>query len=105
MIDEAIAATTTSAASGRGWTPTPASSWSAARSCRRGTCPRRRRRSWTSALRLERLLAIEGPGWLVEDRWADPAQRPAILRAIRSVETEPTLLGQSSHLLAVARRP
>jgi hypothetical protein len=31
-------------------------------------------------------------------------QRPAILRAIRAVERELSLLGQSGHLLAVARR-
>ena len=34
----------------------------------------------------------------------DPARRERVLRAIRRVETEPSLLGASSHLLAVARR-
>lgn len=57
-----------------------------------------------AGLELEELLAVEGPGWLFEDRWADPVQRAGILRAIRAVEREPSLLGQSSHLLAIARR-
>ena len=51
---------------------------------------------------------VEGPGFLVGDfaeRWADPGRREALLRAARSVETEPDLLGASSHLLAVARKP
>jgi SAM-dependent methyltransferase len=56
-----------------------------------------------AGLQLENLLAIEGPGWLFADRWADRSQRPGILRAIRTVEREPSLLGQSGHLLAVAR--
>jgi SAM-dependent methyltransferase len=59
---------------------------------------------WDAGLELEGLLAIEGPGWLFEERWADPAQRASILRAVRAVEREPSLLGQSGHLLAVARR-
>jgi SAM-dependent methyltransferase len=57
-----------------------------------------------AGLDLEAVLAIEGPGWLFEDRWTDSAQRDSVLRAIRAVEREPSLLGQSSHLLAVARR-
>jgi SAM-dependent methyltransferase len=57
-----------------------------------------------AGLELEAVLAVEGPGWLFQDRWADPAQRDSILRAARAVEREPTLLGQSSHLLAIAHR-
>ena len=54
------------------------------------------------------LLNVEGPGFVIQDfetRWADPARRDAILDAARLVETEPTLMGMSSHLLVVARRP
>ena len=40
----------------------------------------------------------------VEQRLADPARRERVLAAIRRVETEPSLLGASSHLLAVASR-
>lgn len=60
-----------------------------------------------AGLSLQALLAIEGPAWLLPDirqRLADPAGRERVLRAIRRVETEPSLLGASSHLLAVARR-
>jgi ubiquinone/menaquinone biosynthesis C-methylase UbiE len=53
------------------------------------------------------LYALEGPGWLVPDferKWNDPEMRGKFLSIIRTVETEPTLLGQSAHLLAVARK-
>jgi SAM-dependent methyltransferase len=54
------------------------------------------------------LFAIEGPGALLPDfpaRWSDPAARARLLDLVRRVESEPTLLGASPHLLAVARRP
>ena len=57
---------------------------------------------------LEDVLNVEGPGFLLQDfqdRWADPARREAILAAARLVETEPEMLGASSHLLAIARAP
>ena len=40
----------------------------------------------------------------IGQRLADPARRERVLRAIRRVETEPSLLGASSHLLAIAGR-
>jgi SAM-dependent methyltransferase len=49
------------------------------------------------------VLGIEGPGWLFPDRWADPAQREAVLRAARAVEEDPALRAASAHLLVVAR--
>ena len=58
-----------------------------------------------AGLRLEAVLAVEGPAWMLPDierRLADPGRRERILAAIRRVETEPSLLGASSHLLAVA---
>ena len=54
------------------------------------------------------LLAIEGVGqWLADfDHWLDdPARREVLLRAIRRVEAEPSLLGASPHLLAVGINP
>ena len=57
-----------------------------------------------AGFRLEALLGIEGPGWLYEDRWADPDYRVGILRAARAVEAEPTLLGMSTHVAAIGRR-
>ena len=60
-----------------------------------------------AGLRLEAVLAIEGPGGVLPDlaeRLTDPARRRRLLAAIRRVEAEPSLLGASSHLLAVAQR-
>ena len=54
------------------------------------------------------LVGVEGPaGWLphLAERWSTPEGQEAILFAARSVETEPTLLGLSPHLLAVTRDP
>jgi ubiquinone/menaquinone biosynthesis C-methylase UbiE len=51
------------------------------------------------------LLAVEGPGENVRDldEWLDdPVRREAVLRAIRRVEAEPTMIGASPHLLALA---
>lgn len=58
-----------------------------------------------AGLRLQAVLAVEGPAWMlpdVQERLADPARRERVLAAIRRVETEPSLLGASPHLLAVA---
>jgi len=52
-------------------------------------------------------LAIEGPAWFLPDldaRLADSRRRAALLDALASLESEPTLLGASAHLLVVARR-
>ena len=60
-----------------------------------------------AGLRLQRLFAVEGPAWMLPDiqqRLADPVRREPVLAAIRRVETEPSLLGASAHLLAVASR-
>jgi SAM-dependent methyltransferase len=60
-----------------------------------------------AGLRPPAVFAVEGPAWLlpdIEQRLADPARREPILAAIRRVETEPSLLGASSHLLAITHR-
>jgi ubiquinone/menaquinone biosynthesis C-methylase UbiE len=52
-------------------------------------------------------IAIEGPGWLARDfdrLWNDPEQRERLLAAIREVEREPSILGATSHLMAIARK-
>ena len=52
------------------------------------------------------VLAIEGPGTLVDDvdAWLDdPRRRDWLLRQLRRTETEPSILGMSSHALAVGR--
>jgi SAM-dependent methyltransferase len=61
-----------------------------------------------AGLRLQAVLAVEGPAWMladIQERLADPARRERVLAAIRRVETEPSLLGASAHLLAVAAAP
>lgn len=55
----------------------------------------------------EATLAVEGPGWLLADldaRLGAAPRRAVLLDALAALETEPTLLGVSAHLLTVARR-
>ena len=55
----------------------------------------------------EATLAVEGAAWLLPDldAWlGDDSRRAALLAALARLESEPTLLGASAHLLAVARR-
>ncbi|HEU5431428.1 MAG TPA: hypothetical protein VFU81_07185, partial [Thermomicrobiales bacterium] len=56
-----------------------------------------------AGLEPDALLGVEGPGWLLEDGWSDPARREGILTAARAIEREPAVLGASAHLLLVAR--
>jgi ubiquinone/menaquinone biosynthesis C-methylase UbiE len=54
-----------------------------------------------------RVHGLEGPGWLLpafEKYWKEPRLRGKLLTIVRAMETEPTLLGQSAHLLVVARK-
>lgn len=51
-----------------------------------------------------RVLAVEGPGWLVPDLdrwWGDPDLRTTLMRLVERVEDDPALLGLSAHLLVV----
>jgi ubiquinone/menaquinone biosynthesis C-methylase UbiE len=53
------------------------------------------------------LLPIEDPGWMArnfDELWNDPAQRDRLLAAIRMVEREPSILGATSHLMAIGRK-
>jgi ubiquinone/menaquinone biosynthesis C-methylase UbiE len=52
-------------------------------------------------------FAVEGPTWLLpdlDDHLNDAHKREQLLRGIRSIETEPSLLGSTAHLLAVAHK-
>ena len=54
------------------------------------------------------VVGVEGlAGWLaqLDARWYDDGDRATIVESARLVESEPTLLGLSAHLLAVAERP
>ena len=61
-----------------------------------------------AGLVVEGLYGIEGPGWILPDlaeRWADARRRADLVAVARAVELEPSVIGASAHLLAVARRP
>jgi SAM-dependent methyltransferase len=61
-----------------------------------------------AGLALDGVYGLEGPGWILSDvaeRMADTHRRAALLRVARMLETEPSVLGSSAHLLAVAQRP
>ena len=52
-------------------------------------------------------LAVEGPAWLfesVKSYWTDPDLRPMVMDLIRKVETEPSLVGMSAHILAIGTK-
>jgi len=60
-----------------------------------------------AGLTVEGLYGLEGPAWILADfneRWADPRRRSDIVRLARALEAEPSVLGVSAHLLAVARK-
>jgi ubiquinone/menaquinone biosynthesis C-methylase UbiE len=60
-----------------------------------------------AGLMVETLVGIEGPAWVLPDldSWLeDPLRRSRLLEAIRRVETEPSLLGATAHILVVGRR-
>jgi SAM-dependent methyltransferase len=59
-----------------------------------------------AGFRFEALLAVEGPGWMNQalDPWLDDEDgRERLLAVLRRVEAEPSLIGASAHLIAVAR--
>jgi ubiquinone/menaquinone biosynthesis C-methylase UbiE len=61
-----------------------------------------------AGLLIDGLYGVEGPGWMLPDvaeRLADPRRRADLLRVAHTLESEPSLLGISAHLLAVARKP
>ena len=60
-----------------------------------------------AGLCFDNLIAVEGPGWMNQDldAWLDDgAARERLLRVLRRLETEPSLIGASAHILAVAHR-
>lgn len=53
------------------------------------------------------IVAIEGPGWIARDfdrLWNDPVQKERLLSAVRKVEREPSILGATSHIMAIGRK-
>jgi ubiquinone/menaquinone biosynthesis C-methylase UbiE len=61
-----------------------------------------------AGLEMVGLFGIEGPGWILPDvaeRLADGRRREDLLRVARLLESEPSMLAASAHLLAVAHKP
>ncbi|MEX2285038.1 MAG: class I SAM-dependent methyltransferase [Gemmatimonadota bacterium] len=61
-----------------------------------------------AGLDLAGLFGLEGPCWVFsdfEERWADPRRRADLLLVAEAVETEPSMIGMSAHMLAVTRKP
>jgi SAM-dependent methyltransferase len=53
------------------------------------------------------IYGVEGPGWLAADFdawWGNGEHRDRLLQLARTLESEPSLLGASAHLMAVATR-
>ena len=53
------------------------------------------------------VLGVEGPGWTLVDfdaRWEDPELRKDLLAVARALESEPSILGVSAHLLGIGRK-
>ena len=60
-----------------------------------------------SGLALEKLLAVESIGGLLSDfhdLWQDRERRKRLLRFIRAVEEERSLMGTSAHIIAIAKK-
>jgi ubiquinone/menaquinone biosynthesis C-methylase UbiE len=60
-----------------------------------------------AGFRVMEVVAIEGPAWLARDfdrLWSDDAQRERLLAAVRKVEREPSVLGASSHVMAIGQK-
>jgi ubiquinone/menaquinone biosynthesis C-methylase UbiE len=54
------------------------------------------------------VLGVEGlGGWLsdVDERWEDPVLRRDLLDVTRRLESEPSIVGVSAHLIGIGRRP
>ncbi|WP_420125945.1 class I SAM-dependent methyltransferase [Longimicrobium sp.] len=60
-----------------------------------------------AGFRVDGCYGLEGPCGMLPDfdeRWSDPQRRDGMIRIAEMVEAEPSLLGMSPHILAVARR-
>jgi len=60
-----------------------------------------------AGFRVRGMYGIEGPGWLVHDFdqwWSTPEYRDRLLNIARVLDTEPTLLGISAHILVVGSK-
>ena len=54
-----------------------------------------------------RIIGIEGPAWSTKrfsETWDNPPQREKLMEFLSLIEQEPSILGASAHLMAVAER-
>ncbi len=54
------------------------------------------------------IYGVEGPTWIpanLDEWWKDDVYRERLLQLARAVETEPSLLGVSPHLMGVGKKP
>jgi ubiquinone/menaquinone biosynthesis C-methylase UbiE len=61
----------------------------------------------TAGFQEVKVLGVEGPGWIVSDferRWADDVLRSDIMNVARALESQPSIVGASAHLLAIGRK-
>jgi len=61
-----------------------------------------------AGLEVTDLVSVEGPALILGDldeRLADPADRPAVLEVARAIERVPELIGFGPHLIATGIRP
>ena len=64
-----------------------------------------RQESESAGFKTQAILAVEGPARLLKDykvHWQQPAQREWLLKIIRQLESESSLLGFSTHIMLVA---
>jgi hypothetical protein len=47
---------------------------------------------------------VEGPGWPLQQEWADSRRHEQILFAARALETDHSVIGFSHHFIAAATR-
>ena len=60
-----------------------------------------------SGLLHQHLIAVEGPGWLLQsldEHWENEGRRERLLKIVRKIEGEVSLMGVSSHFVAVATK-
>jgi ubiquinone/menaquinone biosynthesis C-methylase UbiE len=57
---------------------------------------------------LVKLYGVEGAAWMLHDFdsvWRQPRLRARMLHVLHATENEPSLIGQSAHMVCVARKP
>ncbi len=60
-----------------------------------------------AAFRNVDVLGVEGPAWVLGDfdaRWADDALRKDMIDVARALESEPSIVGASAHVLGIGRK-